>query len=82
VQAPGPARDCYDALSKNPRDRSNPGRQHPLKGELGTREVKGARLEQWQYEITGAGRVWYCIDDEHQRVLLTLAATGHPKATE
>lgn len=82
-QAPGPTRDCYDALSRDPRDRSaTASRRHPLKGELATRELKGVRLEQWQYELTGAGRVWYCIDDAHRRVLLTLAVTGHPKQTE
>jgi hypothetical protein len=83
AQAPGPTRDCYDALSRDPRDRSAASsRQHQLKGELATRELKGAELEQWQYEVTGAGRVWYCIDDKHHRVLLTLSATGHPKPTE
>lgn len=82
VRAPGPTRQCYDALARDPRDRSNASRQHPLKGDLARREVKGVQLEQWQYEVTGAGRVWYCIDDEHRRVLLTLAVTGHPKATE
>jgi hypothetical protein len=82
AQAPGPTRDCYDALSRDPRDRSNPSRQHPLMGELGKRDVKGERLDQWQYEVTGAGRVWYCIDDKNRRVWLTLAATGHPKSTE
>jgi hypothetical protein len=83
AQAPGPTRDCYDALSRDPRDRSaSSSRQHPLKGELATREIKGTKFEQWQYEITGAGRVWYCIDDQVHRVLLTLATTGHPKSTE
>ena len=82
AQAPGPARDCFEALERDPRDRSNPGRQHRLKGDLGTREIKGESLEQWQYEVTGAGRVWYCVDEKNRRVLLTLAKTGHPKATE
>jgi hypothetical protein len=39
-------------------------------------------MEQWQYEVTGAGRLWYCIDDEHRTVWLTDAVTGHPKVTE
>lgn len=83
AQAPGAARDCYDALSRDPRDRSaSSSRLHQLKGDLATRDVKGRKLEQWQYEITGAGRVWYCIDDQQRRVLMTLATTGHPKATE
>lgn len=82
-QAPGPARDCFDALSRDPRDRSSaPGRIHQLKGELATRELKGQRLEQWQYEVTAAGRVWYCIDDANRRVLLVLASVGHPKETD
>ncbi len=80
AQAPGPTRACYDALS---RDRTAAaGRVHQLKGELATRDLKGARLEQWQYEVTGAGRVWYCVDDANRRVLLTLAKTGHPAATD
>lgn len=81
-QAPGPTRECYDALARDPRNRTFASRQHPLKGELASRDVKGAKLEQWQYEVTGAGRVWYCIDDDSGRVLLTLASTGHPKSTE
>jgi hypothetical protein len=48
-QAPGPTRDCFDMLSRDPRDRSSASsRVHQLKGELGTREVKGVKLEQWQ----------------------------------
>jgi hypothetical protein len=57
-------------------------RQHPLKGGLGRRSVGGRDLEQWQLEITGAGRVWYAIDDERRTVTLTFASVGHPKATE
>lgn len=39
-------------------------------------------MEQWQYEVTGAGRLWYCIDDGQRIVWLTEATVGHPKATE
>ena len=82
-QAPGPTRECFDALSLDPRDRgAAPGRVHQLKGALSIRELKGKLLEQWQYEVTGAGRVWYCIDDANRRVLLVLASVGHPKETE
>lgn len=81
-QAAGPTRAAYDALSRNPRDRTTPDRQHPLKGELASRTVGGTALEQWQYEVTGAGRIWYCIDDSKRQVLLMLAMTGHPKATD
>lgn len=35
-----------------------------------------------QLEVTGAGRVWYAIDDERRTVVLTLANVGHPKSTD
>jgi len=53
-----------------------------LKGRLGRRSVGGRDLEQWQLEVTGAGRLWYVIDDERRTVILTMATVGHPKATE
>lgn len=81
-QAPGPTRDAFDALAKDPRDGTRPGRQHRLKGALGSRMVGGVALEQWQVEVTGAGRIWYCIDDAKRRVVITLTGTGHPKATD
>ncbi|WP_337313454.1 hypothetical protein [Candidatus Aeolococcus gillhamiae] len=49
---------------------------------MGSRLVNGTPMEQWQYEVTGAGRLWYCIDDAHRTVWLTDAVTGHPKVTE
>ena len=39
-------------------------------------------LDQWQYEVTGAGRIWYCIDDERRTLYLTLATVVHPRQTE
>ena len=81
-QAPGPTFDAWETIGKDPRDRSNPRRQHPVRGSLGTRSVGGRVLEQWQYEVTGAGRIWYCIDDASHTVWLTAATPGHPGATE
>jgi len=78
--ATGNARVAWDALTTDPRRRDT--RQHPLKGRLATRMVDGEALEQWQYEVTGAGRLWYCIDDRRRTVWLTEATVGHPKATE
>jgi hypothetical protein len=69
-------------MTRDPRDRTNPRRQHPLRGELAVHVVSGRPLEQWQYEVTGAGRVWYCIGDGARTVWLTAASTGHPKGTE
>jgi len=51
-------------ISRSPRSREpNPDRVTQLRHALGTRVVKGESLEQWQYEVTGGGRVWYCPDD-------------------
>ena len=47
------------------------GRQHRLRSDLGTRSIKGKVLEQWQYEVTGAGRIWYCPDDALRVVFIT-----------
>lgn len=83
TQACGPTRDAWEHLSRNPRDRSlNPGRVAQLRRELGQRVVRGRPLEQWQYEVTGAGRIWYCPDDTERVVYITRASTGHPKETD
>jgi hypothetical protein len=57
-------------------------RHTPLRGDLATKLIGGHPLEQWQAEVTGAGRIWYAIDDDRRTVWLTHASTGHPKATE
>ncbi|WP_207757304.1 hypothetical protein [Nonomuraea cypriaca] len=53
-------------------------RQHRLKGVLGLVKVGGTALEQWQYEATSGGRLWYAIDDEQRTLsdflLLSVAA--------
>lgn len=78
--APANARVAWERITTSPRDRTD--RQHPLRGSLGRRSVNGRELEQWQYEVTGAGRLWYCIDDDSRTVWLMDASPGHPKATE
>ncbi len=79
-QAPGPTLTAWTNLRTDPRRRG--GRQHPLKGELATRSINGQMLGQWQLEVTGAGRVWYAIDDERRIVVLTFAVAGHPSRTD
>lgn len=74
------ARVAWERITADPRRRD--ARQHPLKGDLGTRMVNGRELEQWQYEVTAGGRIWYCIDDESRTVWMTEASPGHPKATD
>lgn len=74
------ARGAWDKITSDPRERT--GRQHPLRGSLGRRSVNGEEMEQWQYEVTAGGRLWYCIDDNRTTVWLTEARLSHPKATE
>jgi len=45
-------------------------------------KVAGSALEQWQYEVTGGGRIWYAIDDARRTLWLTRAGAGHPKETD
>jgi hypothetical protein len=81
-QAPGPLREAWDVLSGDPRDRTNPDRRHRLRSDPGIRTIKGKVLEQWQYEVTGAGRIWYCPDDALHVVFITKESTGHPGETD
>jgi hypothetical protein len=39
-------------------------------------------LEQWQYEVTGGGRIWYLVDVKNMTVWVSWAGTGHPNATD
>jgi hypothetical protein len=78
--APANARAAWDDITADPKQRN--ARQHPLRGDLAKRQVGHKLLDQWQYEVTGAGRVWYCIDPDARTVWLTLAVSGHPRRTE
>lgn len=49
---------------------------------LGLVKVGASTLEQWQYEVTGGGRIWYAIDDDARTLWITQAGTGHPKQTD
>jgi len=68
------------ALTSDPRHIDQ--RQHPLKGSLGMVKIAGSALEQWQYELTGGGRIWYAIDDDNRTLWITRAGAGHPKDTD
>jgi len=78
--SPSRARAAWEALTAEPRRRSS--RQQRLKGRRRVYPVNGVEMEQWQYEVTGSGRIWYCIDDEKKTVWLTKVSVGHPRATE
>src|SRR5262245_23507293 len=74
--------EAWIVLTERPTMPENRSRQHQLRGTLGTREINGKKLDQWQYEVTGGGRIWYCPNPESSVVWLTFASTGHPKRTE
>lgn len=80
-QYPGPLRSAWEILIPDPRSGAPPNRMHRLKADLKTRIVGGVEHERWQYEITGGGRIWYCIDDRRTTLHLTYAGTGHPSRT-
>jgi hypothetical protein len=79
-QAPGPTKKCWEDLRRDPLRHDK--RQHPLHDNLERRLIGERDLPQWQYEVTGAGRIWYCPDGAKRVVWLTYASVGHPKATE
>lgn len=79
-QYPEAAARAHDELRVNPRARND--RNHPLKGALATGAAHGQILERWQHEVTGAGRIWFLIDDERRVLWFEQATVGHPKATE
>lgn len=82
AQVPENLDRAWLALTADPRSRNEPARQHPLKYNLARVKVDAVELEQWQYEVTGGGRIWYAIDDENRTVWITQAGTGHPKQTD
>jgi hypothetical protein len=82
AQAPGNAYELWLLLRSEPAPKARTTRHHPLKGALSTAAHRGITLPQWQYEVTGGGRVWYLVDVQLRRVYLTYAGTGHPKSTE
>ena len=80
-QAPGPMLVAYEQLSMRPLDPVNHDRQHRLKFDLEYVQVGKALLEQWQYEVTGAGRIWYGVNSSTTTVWISHAAPGHPRRT-
>ena len=74
--------EAWIVLTERPTAPEKPNRQHRLRGSLRSHEIKGKELEQWQYEITAGGRIWYCPDPDERMVWIVAARTGHPKATE
>ena len=79
-QFPGNVAEAKARLRTAPTTRS--ATQKRLRDVLGTRVINGVALDQWQIDITSSARLWYCVDEDARVVWLTLAAAGHPRATE
>ncbi len=60
-------------LTERPTTPKNLSRQQKLRGQLGSSNVFGWRLEQWQYEVTSGGRIW-CCPDPSRRITWVVAA--------
>ena len=80
AQAPEAMDRAWVDMTSDPRRVAD--RQHQLRGQLGQATVGGKKLDQWQVEPTGGGRVWYAIDDDSRTLWITQAGPGHPKQTD
>lgn len=74
--------EAWVLLTERPMSSENLSRQHRLKGSYARNTVEGIEFDQWQYEVTSGGRIWYCPDAERKIVWVTRAGTGHPKLTD
>lgn len=83
-QAAANTRTAWQTMCTDPQPAAQTPRHHRLRGSLAHGSVRGVEtmLPQWQYEVTGSGRIWYLVDDQRQRVVVMHAGTGHPKATD
>lgn len=83
VLAPELMHDERERLVHRPLDRGdNPRRTHQLKGELAQRRIGDRTLDQWQHELSGPGRIWYCPDKKERVIWVTRVSLNHPKETD
>lgn len=80
--APNPLWAAWQTLITTPQKPANKSRHHRLKGLLSTLELKGNVFEQWQYEVTAGGRIWFCVDEAKRTVWLKKVSLGHPNETK
>lgn len=81
-QAAAGTATAWGELRRRPQQLAPTSRHHRLKGQLASAAHRGVYMEQWQYEVTGAGRIWYLVDTENSTLWLRHAGPGHPKDTE
>jgi hypothetical protein len=69
-------------MRQDPRPVGESSRHHRLKGSLAHGTYRGQACEQWQIEVTGAGRIWYLVGTVRDTCWITFAGTGHPRETD
>jgi len=81
IKQNGNTRAAFELMRSTPRPPED--RRHTrLRGDLATRSFEGRELEQWEIEVTGAGRIFYLVDDDKHTVWVVHAGAGHPKVTD
>ncbi|WP_244871802.1 hypothetical protein [Catellatospora sp. TT07R-123] len=80
--APNALRAAWEAIDLDPQTPVNVDRHHRLKAGFAHVTVKGVTMEQWQYEVTSGGRIWFGVDRGARLVWITYASTRHPKETD
>ncbi|MGV7249663.1 hypothetical protein PJJ30_12230 [Mycobacterium kansasii] len=73
---------AWNELRSRPESPAPTPRHHRLKGRLASGAHGGVEMEQWQYEVTGGGRIWYLVDVQKHTLWLRPAGPGHPRETE
>lgn len=81
-QAAGNTAVAWNELRNRPAAPIQTSRHHQLKGRLAYADHRGAQMEQWQYEVTGAGRIWYLVDIANHTLWLRYASPGHPNSAQ
>jgi hypothetical protein len=81
-QATANTATAWSELRKRAVQPTPAGRHHRLRGRLATGTHRGTDMEQWQYEVTSGGRIWYLVDIENHTLWLRHAGPGHPKETD
>lgn len=73
---------AWEELRQRPKRPTPTPRHHHLKGDLATGVHGGVVMEQWQYEVTSGGRIWYLVDEAKHTLWIKHASTSHPKLTD
>lgn len=81
-QAPANTLVAYEEMRRRSTTGESTTRHHRLRGNLAVGVHNGVEMEQWQYEVTAGGRIWYLVDTELRTLWLKYASTRHPKPTE